>query len=180
MRKFMHLSVAVVFLMACQAALQGDDKKPGAANVTSADALAELYEHIADSIIKIRAAEDSLVKGLLIEYHAAAQRHLAEAVEKSAGRAAQLEAAATQIANIANEGDKRARAVRQRLSAAGHYHQKDTKTSEDYMFINSGEKASLLAVAKKVGGLGAAADPAAVKKASEELRDLFAKSIGRE
>ena len=93
---------------------------------------------------------------------------------------AHLEAAAAEIANIANEGDKRVRSIRQRLSEAGHYHQKDTESQEDYMFINSKEKKALFALATKVGKLGATAESADVKKASDELKSLFSKSIGRE
>jgi hypothetical protein len=143
-----------------------------------ADLFADLYEHLADSIIEIRATEDNLVKGLLVHYHAAAQHHLA-AAQKPEERAMHLEKAAENIANIANEGDKRVQAVRQRLSEAGHYHQKDTETAEDYMYINSKEKKSLFDLAKKVGQLGnsGAGD---VRKAGDELRSLFTKSIGRD
>jgi hypothetical protein len=135
---------------------------------------------VANSIIEIRATEDNLVKAMLVQYHATAQRHLASATEKGAGRKAHLESAAENIANIANEGDKRARAVRQRLSDAGHYHQKDAETKEDYMFINSAEKKSLFALAKTIGQLGADAAPGDITKASEQLKSLFGKSIGRE
>jgi hypothetical protein len=162
--------------------VQGDDPKTGTSKVTAADndALADLYEHVANAIIEIRAAEDNLVKAMLVHYHAAAQRHLAGATEKGAGRKSHLEAAAESIASIANEGDKRAQAIRQRLSNAGHYHQKDAETKEDYMFINSAEKKNLLALAKRVGQIGADAAPADVTKVSDELKTLFGKSIGKE
>lgn len=146
----------------------------------AADALADLYEHLANSIIAIRATEDNLVKAMLVHYHVAAQKNLAAAAESSTGRAAHLEAAAENIASIAQEGDKRARAVRQRLSDAGHYHQKDAETKEDYMFINSKEKQGLLALAKRVGQLGNSADAAEIKKVGDELRTQFRKSITRE
>jgi hypothetical protein len=91
-----------------------------------------------------------------------------------------LETAAANIANIANEGDKRVQAVRQRLSEAGHYHQKDTETAEDFMYINSKEKKALFDLAKKVGQLGNNAAAGEVKKASDELRSVFSKAIGRD
>jgi hypothetical protein len=162
--------------------LWAQQPKGGPANpaASPADAMAELYEHLAASIIEIRATEDGLVKGLLVLYHAEAQRHLAEAAEKSGERVAHIEAAAENIANIANEGDKRVRAVRQRLAEAGHYHQKDTETAEDFLFINSAEKKGLLAIARKVGQLRADAQPAEIRKASEELKAVFGKAIGRD
>jgi hypothetical protein len=70
--------------------------------------------------------------------------------------------------------------VRQRLSEAGHYHQQDTETKEDYMFINSQEKKALLAIAERIGRMGASAKPDEIRKTSQELRMLFVKAIGRE
>ncbi len=174
--------IGLVAVLTCHSAGWADEPKAGTTNVATSEAavLAELYEHLANSIIEIRATEDNLVKAMLVQYHAAAQRHLAEASAKGAGRKAHLEAAAENIASIANEGDKRARAVRQRLSDAGHYHQKDAETKEDYMFINSAEKKSLLALAKKISQVGANAESGEITKASEELKSLFSKSIGRE
>jgi hypothetical protein len=177
-------TVFVALVIVCQfpSALLGQEPKTGSTKLpaSSAEALAELYEHLANSIIAIRTTEDNLVRGMLVEYHASAQRHLADAAEKSGERTSHLEAAASSIADIANEGDKRARAVRQRLSEAGHYHQKDTETAEDFMFINSKEKKSLFALAKKVGQLGANASPTEIKKAGDELKALFTKAIGRD
>ena len=70
-------------------------------------------------------------------------------------RQAHLEAAATEITNIANEGDKRIQAVRQRLTKAGHTHNTDEDTKDDYMFIDSKEKKELLDLGRKVARLGA-------------------------
>ena len=173
--------VGLVAAWGCQGALAQDSKaKSGDVPATAADGLADLYEHLANSIIEIRKTEDNLVKSMLVEYHASAQRHLAEAAGSGGDRAKHLEAAASSVADIANEGDKRARAVRQRLSEAGPYHQKDTETSADFMFINSKEKKSLFDLSKKIAQLGASAAPADVKKAGEELKTLFSKAIGRD
>lgn len=154
-------------------------KKAGQLPTSPSDVFAELYEHLADSIIEIRATEDNLVKGLLVNYHAAAQRHLGQA-GRGNERVMHLEAAATEITNIANEGDKRVQAVRQRLKEAGHYHQEDAETQEDYMFIDSKEKKELIALAQKVGRMGEDAAPADLKAVANELRNVFTKAIGRE
>jgi hypothetical protein len=171
--------LALSILIACQVSV-ARSQEPKSDAASGADALAELYEHVANSIIEIRATEDKLVKSMLIHYHMAAQRNLAAAQEKGTGRKAHLEAAAENIASIANEGDKRAQAVRQRLSNAGHYHQKDAETKEDYMYINSAEKKNLLALAKKVSQVGANAESSEISKAGDELKSMFTKSIGRE
>src|SRR5260370_493264 len=83
-------------------------------------------------ITMTEATEDELVKSILIGYHTTAQNHLRAAARDAQGRAAHLEAAAAEVANIANEGDKRIQAIRQRLAKAGHTHNTDVETKEDY------------------------------------------------
>ena len=182
MKAYITALIALFAIISYQPVSAAEDAKKAAPTnlaASGSDTLAELYEHLADSIIDIRSTEDNLVKGLLIQYHATAQRQLAEA-EKGGNRKSSLEGAAASIGDIANEGDKKVRAIRQRLSEAGHYHQKDTETAEDFMFINSKEKKALLAVARKVGQLGADAAPGDIKKVSDELKTLFGQAIGRE
>ena len=101
---------------------------------------AATYEHLATAIIAIEATEDELVKSILLGYQAAAQGHLRAAAEAGPNRKAHLEAAAAAIGDVANEGDKRIQAVRQRLAKAGHTHNTDVVTKEDYLFVNSKEK----------------------------------------
>jgi hypothetical protein len=141
---------------------------------------AATYEHLATAIIAIEATEDELVKSILLGYQAAAQGHLRAAAEAGPERRAHLEAAAAAIGDIANEGDKRIQAVRQRLAKAGHTHNTDVVTKEDYMFINSKEKKELLALAQRVGKLDANARPADIRAVQDELSTLFDKAIAPE
>src|SRR3954470_23131384 len=73
---------------------------------SAAQAAASTYGHLATAIIEIEATEDELVKSILIGYHSAARAHLRMAERDAKNRRAHLEAAADEIANIANEGDK--------------------------------------------------------------------------
>jgi hypothetical protein len=156
--------------------------RPGAVPANPQDAAAAVYENLATTIINVRATEDSLVQGILIFYHSMAGEALKGAEAGGKDQAKHLEAAAAQVTNIANEGDKRIQAARQRLTKAGHTHHTDAETKEDYIFIDGKEKKQLLALAKKIGQLAAlsgsgkapAADIAAVRK---ELDQLFAKAI---
>ncbi len=141
---------------------------------------AATYEHLASAIIAIESTEDELVKSILLGYQAAAQGHLRAASEPGAGRRAHLEAAATAIGDIANEGDKRILAVRQRLAKAGHTHNTDVVTKEDFLFINSKEKKDLLALAQKVGKMEANAKPAEIRAVEDELSTIFDKAIAPE
>jgi hypothetical protein len=150
-------------------------------SATSAEEVAAVtYEHLASAIIEIESTEDNLVKSILIGYHQAAQRHLRRAAADQGEKQSQLEAATTEITNIANEGDKRIQAVRQRLKKAGHTHNTDEVTKEDYMFIDSKEKKSLLEFAQKVARLGASASADDVRAVNNQLADAFAKAIAEE
>jgi hypothetical protein len=137
------------------------------------------YENLANAIIAIEKAEDDLVKTILLGYHAVAQRHLRMAASDEANRKAHVEGAAAEITNIANEGDAPIRAIRQRLAQAGHTHNTDVETKEDYMFVTNREKKELLSLAQRVGGMaGASADD--LKKASAELTAMVEKALAEE
>jgi hypothetical protein len=152
---------------------------PSRAN-TAEDVAAITYEHLATAIIEIEATEDNLVKSILIGYHQSAQRHLRRAADDQAQRQSHLEAAATAITDIANEGDKRIQAVRQRLKKAGHTHNTDEVTKEDFMFVNSKEKKALLDLGRKVARLGAHASSDDIRGVHDEFTDLFSKTIADE
>jgi hypothetical protein len=142
---------------------------------TAYDAQVATYESLAGAIIELEDAEDGLVKSLLRHYHEEAQRHLKMAGSDS--KENHFEAAAEQITNIANEGDKKVQAIRQRLAQAGHTHNTDESTKEDYMFIDSKEKKQLVDLAKKVGQLKKGDNAAA---AGKDLRAIFDKAIAEE
>jgi hypothetical protein len=141
---------------------------------------AATYESLATAIIAIEATEDELVKSILLGYHAAAQGHLRMAIRDEKGRRGHLEAAAAEIANIANEGDKRIQAVRQRLAKAGHTHNTDVETKEDYLFVNSKEKTKLLALAKRTGNLGEDAKAEDIRDVEEDLSKLIDSALAEE
>lgn len=137
---------------------------------------ASTYEHLSNVIIEVRKTEDDLIKSVLLGYHAAAQKHLRQAAAD--GKASHAEAAAAQVVNIANEGDKRIQAVRQRLAKAGHTHNTDADTKDDYMFINGKEKKELLALAQKLAKSATTKEGA--EAASKELAGVFHKAIAAE
>lgn len=141
---------------------------------------AATYEHLATAIIEIEKTENELVKSILIGHYTAAQNHLQSAARGGERRAAHLEAAAAEIANIANEGDKRIQAVRQRLAKAGHTHNTDIETKEDYLFVSSKEKKGLLALASKIGRAGADVKASDLEALGGELDALFSKAIAPE
>ncbi len=141
---------------------------------------ASTYEHLATAIIEIERTEDELVKSILLGYHAAAHGHLHAAAQGGEGKHAHLEAAATQIGNIANEGDKRIQAIRQRLAKAGHTHNTDVVTKEDFMFVDSKEKKELISLSRKIAQFDAKTSTNDIVSAHKEFDTLFARVIAGE
>jgi hypothetical protein len=174
------LIVTISLLAYQQATSQQTGNRAGTGTESMERSAAATYEHLATAIIAIEATEDELVKSILLGYHAAAQGHLRAASADAPGRKAHLEAAAAEIANITNEGDKSIQAVRQRLSKAGHTHNTDAVTKEDYMLIDSKEKKALLGLSQRVGRMGGDASAADIKAVQEELATVFSKSIAPE
>lgn len=178
MRFLVPATIVCLSLLTFQAARS---QAPKAAEAPSPDVVAAAtYEHLATAIIEIEATEDDLVKSILIGFESAVQVHLRRAAEDAQNRRAHLEAAATQITNIANEGDKRIQAIRQRLSKAGHTHNTDSETKEDYMFINSREKREVLALARRVAQMTPQTSADDIRRAGTDLRALFTRVIAPE
>jgi hypothetical protein len=172
---FVILIVAVGFCGSQSTAQTAAAKTP-----SRSDAGAATYERLATTIIAIRETENSLVSEILNNYRQLADDHLRAAQSETKDRAARLEAAAEEVTNIANEGNKPVQAVRQRLTKAGHAHHSDADTKEDYLFINSKEKKELLALAKKIAQLGANATANQIAGVRKDLDELFAKSMAPE
>lgn len=182
MRAAIPVTIVGVSLLTYQVAQsQAPQAERRVESSTSAGAVAaSTYEHLATAIIEIETTEDELVKSILIGYHSAADGHLKAAIHDEKGRHGHLEAAAAEIANIANEGDKRIQAIRQRLAKAGHTHNTDVETKEDYMFITNKEKKGLLEIASKIARLGADAKAADIEALASQLDEEFKKAIAPE
>jgi hypothetical protein len=148
------------------------------AETGTAVALAEAYEGLANTIIAVRETESALVKAILVAHHDAARAQL-DAARAAApeSRSKHLQAAATEITSLASEGDKRVQAVLQRLLKSGHHHHTDGYTSEDYMYVDSVEKKSLLDLAGRVAKID---DPTAIPGVVAELDELVAGTLAPE
>ncbi len=178
MRIMIPALVLCVLLIGYQAAQSQQATAPR--HAAAAQVAASTYEHLATAIIEIEATEDELVKSILIGYQSAAQGRLKAAARDAEGRVGHLEAAAAEITNIANEGDKQIQAVRQRLAKAGHTHNTDVETKSDYMYVTNREKKGLLDLASKIGRAGANVSAAELEKFGDELSHLFEAAIAPE
>jgi hypothetical protein len=145
----------------------------------SLDAAVESYEHLAIVLVEVRKTEDGVVKSIIAHHHLAAQEHLKSA-QLGQNVSKHLEAAAAEVANVANEGDKRVQAIRQRLAKAGSTHLTDADTNEDYLWIDSKEKKALLGSAKSIAQLGDKASSEQISAAAKSLESLYTKAIAPE
>ncbi|MEK6258307.1 MAG: hypothetical protein AABP62_06770 [Planctomycetota bacterium] len=152
---------------------------PVAPAVGSLDAAVESYEHLAIVLVEVRKTEDQVVKTIIAHHHQAAQEHL-KAAQGGHDVLKHLEAAAAEVTNVANEGDKRVQAIRQRLAKAGSTHKTDADTKEDYLWIDSKEKKAVLAAAKSIAQLGDKATAEQVAAAAKSLDALYQKAIAPE
>ena len=164
--------VAVSFLDSPTSAHCADVKAP-----SRSDAGAATYERLATTIIAVRETENTLVSEILNNYRQLADDQLRAAQDDATNRAARLEAAADEVTNIANEGNKAVQAIRQRLAKAGHAHHSDADTKEDYMFVDSKAKKVFLALAKRTAQLGGKATADQITEVRKELNELFAKTM---
>jgi hypothetical protein len=145
----------------------------------SLDAAVDAYERLATVIIEVRRTEDSVVSTILFHHYQAAREQLA-AAQSGEDVKAHLEAAATEISYLANEGDKRVQAIRQRLAKAGHTHISDVDTGEDYLWVSSKEKKALLDTAKEIAQLKEDSAAEEIQAAAGKLTALFEEAMQTE
>lgn len=142
------------------------------------DAAVDSYEHLSIVLVEVRKTEDAVVKNIITHHYQAAQEQLKLA--QSGDTKKHLELAAEETTNIANEGDKRVMAIRQRLAKAGSTHLTDAVTKEDYLWINGKEKSALLALAKTMAQGGDKAPKEKINEWSKGLASVFEKAIAPE
>lgn len=176
MRSLLPVAIVGALFVGYQAARSQQPSEAKDHGVAS-KAAATTYEHLATAIIEINATEDELVRSILIGYETAAQGRLRAAGWNAERRVAHLEAAAAEVTNIANEGDKSIQAIRQRLAKAGHTHNTDAETKSDYIWVNNREKKALLDVAAKIARADEKADLAAL---GAELTKAFEAAVAPE
>ena len=162
---------SVSFLAMFNVAVMAEDPAIG-----PLDAAVESYEHLSIVLVEVRKTEDAVVKSIIGHHYQAALANLKSA-QHGQNVSKHLEAAAAEVANVANEGDKRVQAIRQRLAKAGSTHLTDADTKEDYLWIDSKEKKALLASAKSIGQLGDKASSDQIIAAAKSLESLYVKAI---
>lgn len=144
------------------------------------------YDTLADGILALKRTEDNLVRSILAATlahgqvaHDRAQTALADGDVKAASAA--IEALASDVGQLATEGDNAVGAVRKRLLEGGHHHNAAGETQgvydEGYVVVTRAAKAKLLvssrAIAEMAVGPKADALNAEWRKVEEVVAGLL-------
>jgi hypothetical protein len=123
------------------------------------------YDSLADGILALKRTEKSLVEAILAGTVAHGQVNLARvatAIEKGDSGAARIavEALASNVGQLATEGDNAVGAVRKRLLEGGHHHNAAGEAQgiydDGYVIVTRAARAKLLASSRAIAGMAAA------------------------
>jgi hypothetical protein len=120
------------------------------------------YSTLADGILALKRTEDNLVRSILAAtlahgqvMHDRAQKALAAGDGRAATAA--IEALASDVGQLATEGDNAVGAVRKRLLEGGHHHNAAGEAQgiyeEGYVVVTRAAKAKLLVSSRAIGGM---------------------------
>jgi len=157
----------------------------GQASGTPAEMVAT-YDSLADGILALKRTEKNLVEAILAGTVAHGQVNLARAataIEKGDSGAARtaVEALASNVGQLATEGDNAVGAVRKRLLEGGHHHNAAGEAQgiydDGYVIVTRAAKAKLLASSRAIAGMASAPKADALeaewKKAQSVVAELM-------
>jgi hypothetical protein len=169
----------VVALGSAQALAAGPD-------VSTPREMVDTYDSLADVILGARHGETNLVRSILAATYRHAEAQLGKAKEKMrSGKPAreEVEALASLVAQLGNEGDASVAAVRKRLLEGGHHHnaagEKQGIYDEGFVVVTRTAKKNFLAAASAIGKLASGTDGAALDAAWQPVAREYA-SLGKE
>ena len=141
------------------------------------------YNSLADGILGLKRTEENLVKSILAATVAHGHVNLGRAlaaIEKGDAAAAKtaVEALASDVGQLATEGDNAVGAVRKRLLEGGHHHNSAGEAQgiydEGYVIVTREAKAKLLASSRAIAGMAAAPDAGALKAEFKKVKEIVA------
>jgi hypothetical protein len=141
------------------------------------------YSSLADGILALKHAEEDLVKSILAATfahgHVSLERALS-ASEKGDAQAAKaaVEALASDVGQLATEGDNAVGAVRKRLLEGGHHHNAAGEAQgiydEGYVVVTRAAKTKLLASSRAIAGMASAPKADALQAEWKKVKAVVA------
>lgn len=182
------LAGLAAILAACGSGPSNREVATAAGAGVNEDDLVANYRQLAAAMLKAHpdetAAQDAeeldIFRALLRIYRHRADLALEEAERyRGSEQAAPLEKAIGALADIIHEGGDRVREIRERLAKAGHRHQRDPASGQEYIIVDPNIRTALIDDGAKLRRLlkaakdGETASPAEIRAIREHI-DLFA------
>jgi hypothetical protein len=141
------------------------------------------YNALADAILAVKRTEGDLVRSILAATNAHAEVQLARAQrsigagDAAAARAA-VEALASDVAQLATEGDAAVAAVRKRLLEGGHHHNSAAEAQgiydEGFVVVTRAAKQKLLEASRTIGQMAASPKADALGVEWQKVKAIYA------
>jgi hypothetical protein len=172
---FVAAAAAAVAFLPAHASAQSSPATPAEMVAT--------YNTLADGILALKSTEANLVKSILAAAKAHGEVQLARATKAASasdGAAAKtaIEALAADVAQLATEGDNSVAAVRKKLIEGGQHHNAAGEAQgiyeEGYVIVTRAAKAKFLESSRKIAGLAAKPDAAALAAEWKAVVDVYA------
>jgi hypothetical protein len=168
--------VALVFVLGLGGAAVS---RAGSATDTPPQLVAT-YDSLADTILGAKQAEWNLVHSILATTYSHAEATMEQVRSRmAAGQSAgeQIEALATLVAQLGNEGDSSVAAIRKRLIEAGHHHnaagEQQGIYDEGFVIVTKKAKKALLDSANAIGKLAKSKDAAKLEAEWKKVESTF-------
>ena len=173
----MGMAVAAIMALAAPATAQ---TMPG--SMTPPEMVAT-YSALADAILAVKRTEGDLVRSILAATHAHGEVQFARAQrsvgagDAAAARAA-VEALASDVAQLATEGDAAVAAVRKRLLEGGHHHNSAGEAQgvydEGFVVVTRAAKQKLLDASRAIGQMAASPKADALGVEWQKVKTIYA------
>jgi hypothetical protein len=178
MRKIDWVRWAVIVSLACAVGATA----PAADNTATPRQLVETYDSLADAILAAQKTEWNLVHSILATTYSHAEGTAKAALarlEAGDSASAEIEALATLVAQIGNEGDAKVAAIRKRLVEGGHHHQAAGEQQGIYdpgfVIVTREAKKQFIDSSKSIARMAKSADATALKSAWDKVAQDFEK-----
>jgi hypothetical protein len=178
MRKFESGCRIAIVLLICTAGIA----VPAADATATPQQLVETYDSLADAILAAKKTEWNLVHTILATTygHAEAMKKAALAkIDEGADASSEIEALATLVAQIGNEGDAGVAAIRKRLIEGGHHHHASGEQQGIYdpgfVIVTRDAKKQFLDSSKSIARMAKSPDAAALNGAWDKVAQEFKK-----
>lgn len=182
MKRYVWMLGSIVVIVAAVCVVQA--QAPAKEKLGGPEDIVEIYKSLGRSLVQLKNSEKDAMRMIIRRYHDEALIHLNEAAKAGAADPKQhLEKAATLVGYVANEGDPELTAFTQELQKQGHHHHHHTMSEpgqpDQYILIDTKERAAFLELSKKIAQLGAAekVDGQAVSAAASDLSSKLAAAL---